>query len=255
MFDLLARQCHVSCKLIHSLLSIQIVVYDPHTLWPVFSGKPFRFGLPEFGTVTGLPCGAFPVVYRPPQNKRNQSSKDEIWKKLIGPHELTTCADIRHRLETEKDMEGWKKVRLALILIVDGVLIAHQQIPRPTLRYVQMVDDLETFFQFPWGRESFCKTIACMKAQKGKDSVAALVNGLQQETYHLKGFPLFLQLVAFRAIAKLQSKIPAPFSSLTIMDLEEDHLPNHPSINKSDISTVEAEENVSFLSLYYASCS
>uniref|UniRef100_A0A0D3B5F8 Ubiquitin-like protease family profile domain-containing protein n=1 Tax=Brassica oleracea var. oleracea TaxID=109376 RepID=A0A0D3B5F8_BRAOL len=209
LFDLPARQCPVSCKLIHSLLSRQLLVDDPHTLWTTFSGQPLRFGLQEFGTITGLPCGAFPVGHLPPKNKRNQASKDKIWKKLI-----------------------------------DGVLIAYQQTPRPTLKYVQMVDNLETFFQFPWGRESFCKTLACMKPQQGEDP-SSLVRGLKQETLHLKGVPLVLQLVAVRAIPKLLSIIPAPRSSLTIMELEEDHLLDHPSININDVLTIEAEENLS----------
>ncbi|CAN7120559.1 unnamed protein product [Brassica rapa subsp. narinosa] len=243
LFDLPARQCPVSCKLIHSLLSRQLLVDDPHTLWTAFSGQPLRFGLQEFGTITGLPCGAFPVGHLPPKNKRNQASKDKIWKKLIGKHELTTCADIRHMLETETNMDEWRKVRLALILIVDGVLIAHQQTPRPTFKYVQMVDNLETFFQFPWGRESFCKTLACMKPQQGEDP-SSLVRGLKQETLHQMGFSLVLQLVAFRAIPKLLKIIPAPHSSLTIMELEEDHLPDHPSININDVLTIEAEENL-----------
>ncbi|KAF8092023.1 hypothetical protein N665_0427s0004 [Sinapis alba] len=124
LFDLPARQCHVSCKLIYSILSRQLIVGDPHTLWTEFGGQPLRSGLQEFGTITALPCGAYP---------------------------------------REKDMPGWKKIRLDLILIVDGVLIAHKQTPRPTLNYVQMVEDLDSFFQFPWGRESFSKTVACMK--------------------------------------------------------------------------------------------
>lgn len=83
-----------------------------------------------------------------------------------------------------------------------------------------------------------------MKPQQGEDP-SSLVRGLKQETLHLKGFPLVLQLVAFRAILKLLSIIPAPRSSLTIMELEEDHLPDHPSININDVLTIEAEENVS----------
>ncbi|KAF8113248.1 hypothetical protein N665_0054s0060 [Sinapis alba] len=164
------------------------------TLWTEFGGRPLRFGLQEFGTITGLPCGAYP---------------------------------------TEKDMYGWKKVCLALILIVDGVLIAHKQ--TPPLKYVQMVEDLDSFFQFPWGRESFSKTVACMKTHGGTDPVGTLVKGLKQETLHLKGFPLVLQL----------SKIPAPFSSLLIIELEEDHLPNHPSINLNDLLLIESENNLS----------
>ncbi|CAN6969244.1 unnamed protein product [Brassica oleracea var. botrytis] len=50
-------------------------------------------------------------------------------------------------------MLGKKKLHLALIIIVDGVLIAHQQTPRPTLKYVRMVQDVDTFCSHPWGRE------------------------------------------------------------------------------------------------------
>ncbi|KAF3546357.1 hypothetical protein DY000_02009171 [Brassica cretica] len=91
LFDLPTRQCPVSCKLIHSLLSRQLIVDDPHTLWTAFSGQPLRFGLQEFGTITGLPCGAFPVGHLPPKNKRNQALKDQIWKKLIG---VPTCPTV-----------------------------------------------------------------------------------------------------------------------------------------------------------------
>ncbi|CAF2131401.1 unnamed protein product [Brassica napus] len=48
-------------------------------------------------------------------------------------------------------MPGKKKLQLALIIIVDGVLIVHQQTPRPTLKYVRMVQDVDTFCSHPWG--------------------------------------------------------------------------------------------------------
>ncbi|KAF2581840.1 hypothetical protein F2Q68_00005961 [Brassica cretica] len=69
----------------------KLIVDDPHTLWTAFSGQPLRFGLQEFGTITGLPCGAFPVGHLPPKNKRNQALKDQIWKKLIG---VPTCPTV-----------------------------------------------------------------------------------------------------------------------------------------------------------------
>ncbi|KAF8098626.1 hypothetical protein N665_0262s0013 [Sinapis alba] len=187
LFDLPARLFPVSCKLIYSLLSQQLIVGDPHTFRTEFDGQQLRFGLREFETMTGLPCGAYP---------------------------------------TKKDMPGWKKIRLALILIVDGVLIAHKQTPPPHTK-------------------SFSKPVACMKPSGFPDPVGTLVKGLKQETFHFKGFPVVLQLVSFRAIPKLQSKIPAPSTSLSIIDLQEDHLPNHPSINLNDLLLIEAENNLS----------
>ncbi|WZY92960.1 hypothetical protein YC2023_065289 [Brassica napus] len=151
-------------------------------------------------------------------------------------------------------MPGKKKLRLALIIIVDGVLIAHQQTPRPTLKYVKMVQDVDAFCLHPWGRESFLKTITCMKPPKFiplkcEDPIAKLVDLLKQETFRLKGFPLSLQLLAFQAVPELQSIIPAPLDSLSIIQLEEPHLPVYPKISYLDILRVEAVENLAVTSL------
>ncbi|KAL0854363.1 hypothetical protein Bca101_059515 [Brassica carinata] len=77
-----------------------------------------------------------------------------------------------------------------------------------------------------------------------KDPHAKLVEFLKQETYRLQGFALSLQLLAFAAVPKLLSIIQAPYDTLTIMDLVEDHLPNHPSIVTLDIHGVEADPNL-----------
>ncbi|KAL0838119.1 hypothetical protein Bca101_090009 [Brassica carinata] len=147
-------------------------------------------------------------------------------------------------------MSEWRRIRLALIIIVDGVLIASQQVHRPTLKYVKMLDDVDAFLQFPWGRESFLFTIRCMKPPKFdkgkpvKDPVGLLVEKLKQETFRLTGFPLALQLLAFRTIPMLQSKIPAPIHELTIMDLSEPNLPSHPSVDLNEVLLVEENPDV-----------
>ena len=147
-------------------------------------------------------------------------------------------------------MEHWKKIRIALIIIVDGVLIAHKQQARATPRYVKMLKNLKTFFAFPWGRESFVKTISCMKPPKpslknGNDPVSWLVRKLKQDSFRLQGFPLTLQLVAFRAIPQLLSFIPAEPDQRTLMDLEDGYLPQHKSINSISIRRVEFSSDVS----------
>lgn len=255
LFDLPARQCPVSCKLIHAFLTRQLVCLPKNTLWSAFGGSPFRYGLEEFGTVTGLPCGSYPERYNPNTGKAIVAGKDRVWKRLFGKKKFVTIADLCRMLETDKDMDGWKKIRIALIIIVDGVLIAHKQEARPTPRYVRMVENLKTFLAFPWGRESFLKTISCMKPpkfvpKKCEDPVATLVKTLKQRSYRLQGFPLSLQLVAFRAIPLLLDYIPAPSNNLTVMDLEDGTLPQHKSINAIHIRRVEFDPNVNLKLLY-----
>ncbi|XP_013632993.1 PREDICTED: uncharacterized protein LOC106338600 [Brassica oleracea var. oleracea] len=249
LFDLPARQCPVSCKLIHAFLTRQLVCLPKNTLWSAFGGSPFRYGLEEFGTVIGLPCGSYPERYTPNTCKAIVAGKDRVWKRLFGKKKYVTIADLCRMLETDKDMDGWNKIWIALTIIVDGVLIAHKQEARPTPRYVRMVENLKTFFAFPWGIESFLKTISCMKPpkfvpKKCEDPVATLVKKLKQRSFRLQGFPLSLQLVAFRAIPQLLDYIPAPLNNLTVMDLEDGNLPQHKSINAIHIRRVEFDPNL-----------
>ncbi|XP_056862232.1 uncharacterized protein LOC130509936 [Raphanus sativus] len=221
LFDLPARQCPVSCKIIHAFLTRQLICEDRHTLWSVFGSDAVRFALPEFGTITGLPCGEFPADYETELEDQSQANKDPDWIRLIGKKKFVTNADLKNRLATDTKMPGRKKLQIALILIVDSVLIAHQQKTRPTLKYVKMVQDVDAFCQHPWGRESFLKTINCMKPPLDcEDPAGELVKLLKQETYRLQGFPLALQLLAFQAVPQLQSLIPAPLDTLSISDLE-----------------------------------
>uniref|UniRef100_A0A0D3CZZ6 DUF1985 domain-containing protein n=1 Tax=Brassica oleracea var. oleracea TaxID=109376 RepID=A0A0D3CZZ6_BRAOL len=231
-----------------------------HTLWFVFGKDPLRFSLEEFGTITGLNCGSFPDGYEAPDhnlkdaNKQKGAHKDPLWQKIVGKYDNITIADLADELEHDHQMDEWRRIRLALIIILDGVLISSQQIPRPTLRYVQMLDDVDAFLEFPWGHESFLHTVRCMKPpkfEKGKtvDSpVDMLVLKLKQETFRLTGFPLALQLLAFRAIPiaipMLLSKIPAPLNDQTIMDLTESNLPNHPSIELDAVLQVEVNPSL-----------
>ncbi|KAF2605066.1 hypothetical protein F2Q70_00026366 [Brassica cretica] len=156
-----------------------------------FGGSPFRYGLEEFGIVTGLPCGFFPERYKPNTGKAIVAGKDRVWKRLFGKKYIyMTFADLCRMLETDKDMDGWKMIWISLIIIVDGVLIAHKQEARPTPRYVRMVENLKKKFAFLWGRESFLKTISCMKPpkfvrKKCEDPVATLVKKLKQHNGNL----------------------------------------------------------------------
>ncbi|RID76404.1 LOW QUALITY PROTEIN: hypothetical protein BRARA_B03377 [Brassica rapa] len=241
LFDIPARQCPVSAKLIHSFLTRQLVCLPKNTLWSVFGGNPLRYGLQEFGTVTGLNCASFPEGYHPDTAKPVVAGKDEVWKRLFGKKTMVTIAELCLMLEEDKKMEHWKKIRIALIIIVDGVLIAHKQQARATPRYVKMLKNLKTFFAFPWGRESFVKTISCMKPPKpslknGNDPVSWL---LKQDSFRLQSFPLTLQLVAFRAIPQLLSFIPAEPDQRTLMDLEDGYLPQHKSIDSIGVRRVE----------------
>ncbi|KAF8050010.1 hypothetical protein N665_2069s0007, partial [Sinapis alba] len=98
IFDLPTRQCLVSCKLIHSLMSRQLVCNLKNTSWSAFGGKPLRYMLQKSGTITRLPCGDFPAGYVPGVDDTSEPYKDHFWRKLIGKNKMTTITDFEKGL-------------------------------------------------------------------------------------------------------------------------------------------------------------
>ncbi|KAL0875887.1 hypothetical protein Bca101_025592 [Brassica carinata] len=82
-----------------------------------------------------------------------------------------------------------------------------------------------------------------------EDPVATLVHALKQDSFRLSGFPLLLQLLAYQCVPTLQSIIPVPDDSLSIMDLLVPHLPLYPAPSMNDILRVEADPELEVSSL------
>ncbi|XP_024014516.1 uncharacterized protein LOC112088464 [Eutrema salsugineum] len=215
LFELPAVRCPISCKLIHTLLTRQV----------------------------------FPEDYDPDFQGQADVVPDDYWRELIGNDPKTTLADIGYMLRTDPDMPTSRRLRLALLIIVDGVLVANTQIHKLTPRYVRMLEDLDAFLSFPWGRESFLKTIACMRPSKkvpGKvdDPVTAFRQLLHQSTFRMQGFPLVLQLVAFEAIPSLPLKLPNDSAHPTLLEWNAVKLRKNDSLSIRDVLDVEFADNL-----------
>ncbi|AAG35101.1 unknown protein [Arabidopsis thaliana] len=230
LFHLPVSRVATSGKVIHALLCRQLLTKKKYEFWTVFGGHPMRFSLLEFASVTGLPCGEFPDEYDPEDSPVYDDGKKSYWNELIGPDKTVTLGDISAMLTKKRSkLSSDHKLKLTFLLIVDGVLIASNQTGRLTFKYVEMLADLEKFLLFPWGRESFMKTVEAMTPEKrilakstGKrqltnDPIQNLVKQLQQITFRLKGFPHALQLLAFRNIPGMVDLLKFDDTSLTIL--------------------------------------
>ncbi|XP_024013163.1 uncharacterized protein LOC112087478 [Eutrema salsugineum] len=174
---------------------------------------------------------------------------DPYWKELIGNDKKTTLGDIGEMLLHDKDMESGRRLRLALLLIVDGVLIANAQVHKPTLKYVKMLAGIDSFMAFPWGRGSFMKTICCMlpprKSQGKSDAtVVDFRQLLRQATLQMQGFPLVLQLVAFQAIPGLPRRLSVDEEHPTLLEWTGVKLPKNDSLSYTDVLDVEFDKNL-----------
>ncbi|KAF8080240.1 hypothetical protein N665_0963s0005 [Sinapis alba] len=233
LFKLPVRRCAFSAKL------------KRFEMWPVFGGNPMRFSLAEFGNVTGLPCGEFEDGYVVDDMARVKKTDFVFWDRLFCGRRDVTIADVAAMVASDKEMPPSRKLKLCLLIIVDGVLLATTQNPKPTVKHVKRLESLKKFLGFQWGREAFWWTISGMLPPQrvlGKcdDPEGGFCKKLRQETKILPGFPLALQLWAFEAIPLLVKRL-AGDDGETILTFSGAMLPQHSGLPLSGV--LEAEHD------------
>lgn len=109
----------------------------------------------EFGEFTGLPCGEFEEGYRFDLQVPAKEEDYDYWERLTGSNRQAIIKELVAMVTSEKEMPGWRKLGLCLIIIVDGVLATTSQTQKPSVKNIKLVENLEKFFAFQWDRESF----------------------------------------------------------------------------------------------------
>ncbi|XP_048619889.1 uncharacterized protein LOC106428019 [Brassica napus] len=221
LFRLPVARCPNSTKLIGSLLCRQLITIRKYELWFTFGNHPLRFSVDEFKEITGLNCGIFDV----------EDSETEVLKMLENPY-----------------LADWKRVPLALIALVDGVLCCTNKTLKLTPKYVKMLSNLESFMNYPWGRTSFLHTISRFLpppvSVKTPNPLHALRIRLSQKTTACYGFPLALQLLAFEAVPQLLARIPNADNTNDFLDNPSCCGNTVVILNTNDIVAVEGEPDV-----------
>ncbi|ESQ50077.1 hypothetical protein EUTSA_v10002153mg [Eutrema salsugineum] len=229
-FHLPVARCCNSAKLVHALLSRQLVTTKKHEIWFLFGGQPLRYSIQEFKEITGLNCNPEPDS----TEEEEDVGKTGIWKDLFGRVTAMNVFDVLEMLK-DPDLPRWKQLPLALIVLVDG-------------KYVEMLTDLDRFMLYPWGRVSFNKTVsrfqapkAITDAEKRENPLTRLRRQLKQKTSACYGFPLSLQLMALQSIPILVSKIPQPDNLKTIVEDPEGCQNVITLLHLGDILAVESD--------------
>ena len=246
LFSLPVRQCSLSGQLLHQLLCRQLFTEEIDATWFVFAGQPLRFSLKEFEEITGLCCSEYPSAAEVRSATSYADGESPYWYKLIGGQlGSTTVKSLVARLKSDSDMPSWRKFQIALVVIVEGVLLSASQPVRPSFEVVEMVKNVEFFLQYPWGRHSFSRTLRLMKVGSHIRSKDCLIKKLNQSSLALHGFPLALQLFAFRYIPLLRTHLPHSDDESTFRDQTVQTLPKLKSFHTSTILSVEYDADVS----------
>ncbi|CDY07501.1 BnaC06g15630D [Brassica napus] len=255
LFRLPVRRCAFSAKLVHGLLTRQLVTKKRLELWPVFGGDPMRFSLAEFGHVTGLPCGEFEEGYVVDDKARQPKGDYVFWDRLLGAGRRDiTIAEVAAMIAGDKEMPPTQKLKLCLIIIVDGILLATNQEPKPYVKHVKRLEKLDRFLSFQWGRESFWWTISSMIPPakvigKCDDPNGVFCRKLRQETKVLAGFPWALQLWAFEVIPGLIARLGGK-DEQTLLTYGGEKLPQHTGLGLVDVLHAEHDPKVTVQPMY-----
>ncbi|XP_024011239.1 histone chaperone RTT106-like [Eutrema salsugineum] len=161
LFHIPVARCCNSAKLVHALLSRQLVTTKKHEIWFFFGGQPLRYSIREFKEIIGLNCNPEPDS----TEEEDEVGKTGIWKDLFGRAKAMNMYDVLEMLK-DPDLPQWKRLPLALIVLVDGVLFCNSKNLALTKKYVEMLSDLDRFMLYPWGRVSFNKTVSRFQAPK-----------------------------------------------------------------------------------------
>ncbi|XP_024009489.1 uncharacterized protein LOC112084572 [Eutrema salsugineum] len=228
LFHLPVVRCCNSAKLVHALLSRQLVTTKKHEIWFLFGGQPLRYSIREFKEITGLNCNPEPDSTEEEEEVR----KTGIWKDLFGRAKAMNVYDVLEMLK-DLDLPRWKRLPLALIVLVDGVLFCNSKNLALTEKYVEMLSDLDSI--------SFSSSEGITDAEKRENPVTRLRRQLKQKTSVCYGFPLSLQLMALQSIPMLVSKIPQPDNLKTFLEDPEGCQNVITLLHLGDIHAVESD--------------
>ncbi|KAG5378219.1 hypothetical protein IGI04_026061 [Brassica rapa subsp. trilocularis] len=173
-----------------------------------------------------------------------------MWKELFETEdEDVTVPDVLRMLE-QPSLPEWKRLPLALIALVDGLLVCGHKLLRVTPAYIEMLEDTGSFLQYPWGRETFVSTLIRLTPPQPSDpskmdkSLSVMRLRLKQQSTACYGFPLVLQLFAFKAIPSLLEKIPEPNKTTSFLQEPEECDSTNALLNFEDILLVETQREV-----------
>lgn len=250
LFELPVRKSSVSGKLVHQLLCRSLVTKKRHEIWFVFGGQPIRFSLREFAIVTGLNCGQYPRSMPKSKLRSAHSKTGSYLHTLIGPKASYTIQEIVNMLKLDKKlgdnerMDGERRLRLCLIVIVEGVLLCNSHTVKASKKVVEMVKDVEAFANYPWGRKSFKRTLEMVIVGKKVDNATVLASKLMQSHTATHGFTLSFQLLLLQAIPLLERYLPDADDEKTFSDRSVLSLTLLKTFHNSSIIETEIDSEV-----------
>lgn len=180
-----------SAQLIHQLVMGMIGTKKQNEVWFSIGGKPTRFSLYEFTLITGLRASEEPSLeFHIVNNDRLVKKHFKKCKKGI------TVYNLKEAIESCK-VSMKDKYKIGLVYILETVLLPKENYTYINLEHLSMVDDLEAFNSYPWGRKAFARTIDVF-TRDWRLLVKSYLENNEKYPYSVYGFPLVLQVMLLK---------------------------------------------------------
>ena len=184
----LAHSVKFSSQMVHYALQRQLASDKEWETWYRIKGKLRRFSLKEFALVTGLRCS---------QPTASDMEDDEKAIKDFFGNEKMTVGDLETELKNSMLVvrSPQRRFKLVLLYIVEGVLLGEEQ--RKGLRswIVRLVENVDRFLAFPWGRVIYAAThVSLNGAVKRREAEIKAEDRKKRNGYGLMGYPLSFQV-------------------------------------------------------------
>ncbi|KAL3645806.1 hypothetical protein CASFOL_010986 [Castilleja foliolosa] len=178
-------------QLIGHLLLCQDAVPSADELVFNVHGKKARLGCVDFALVTGLSFGSYPV----------RLTRSDFHDRVFGKdHGSIKVGDISDKLKTFSEMEGEGEtcLKLGMLLVVYGVLLAQSHSKKLDEHYIHLADTFEALNDYPWGRVAF-EFLKTRTHDTMKDRVSTFKEK-KCEKFDVHGFFHALQVWAYEVI-------------------------------------------------------
>ncbi|XP_038706983.1 uncharacterized protein LOC120002327 [Tripterygium wilfordii] len=199
----------ISCssQLIHQLLLRQIVSPQGdfgERLHFNIGGKKCTFGIEDFVIITGLLCTeSVPDVSSLVDTSVNRLKSlyfEEKCGKGKGKGKGTNVSRAELEEAFDKCDNAHDALKLALVYFVESVLMPRERRNAINIKWLQLVDDLDAFNQYPWGSVCYERTATSLACAMIGRAEKYLSKGKAKETYSLYGMPIVLQIWAYEIV-------------------------------------------------------
>ncbi|XP_073312057.1 uncharacterized protein [Primulina huaijiensis] len=200
------RNLNISSQILWYLMSNQIVDSSSDDLWMVVRKRSVRFSLLEYCLITGLDCAIEPedLPDRGVFGTTHFAGKYEI---VLS--DLEGKIIVQEQNETGIDVEKIKMASLYFCCAVFGEA-TRKKTTKIDLKYLRLVDDLDKFNHYPWGRVAYRDAVRCLKKDLlGRYNYLTEAQGRKEVdgSFLVGGFVLPLQILAYECFPSVAQKL------------------------------------------------